>query len=195
MNPLKEKLSDIDVVLGTKSPRRHQLLKALDIPFTIITKEVEETYPDELENEEIPIYLAELKAAAFDGKLADKQLLITCDTVVFLHGELIGKPKNEEDAKAMLNKLSDDTHVVISGVCLKSKGKQHSFYEKTRVHFNPLFPHEIDYYINQYHPLDKAGSYGIQEWIGYIGVNKIEGCYYNVMGLPLQRLYKELLKF
>lgn len=195
MNPLKEKLSDIDLVLGTKSPRRHQLLKALDIPFTIITKEVEETYPSKLEKEEIPLFLAELKAAAFEGKLTKKQLLITCDTVVFLDGELIGKPNNKEEAKAMLTKLADDTHEVISGVCLKSNNKQYSFYEKTKVHFNPLFPHEIEYYVNQYHPLDKAGSYGIQEWIGYIGVNKIEGCYYNVMGLPLQRLYKELFKF
>lgn len=195
MKPLNEKLRDTTLILGSKSPRRHQLLEALDIPFTVITKEVEETYPDDLEKEEIPVYLSELKAAAFEDSLADNQLLITCDTVVFLHGELIGKPKDEEDAKAMLTKLSDETHEVISGVCLKSKGKQHSFYEKTRVHFNPLFPHEIEYYVNQYHPLDKAGSYGIQEWIGYIGVNKIEGCYYNVMGLPLQRLYKELFKF
>ncbi len=195
MKPLNEKLRDTTLILGSKSPRRHQLLEALDIPFTVITKEVEETYPDDLEKEEIPVYLSELKAAAFADSLADNQLLITCDTVVFLHGELIGKPKDEEDAKAMLTKLSNETHEVISGVCLKSNSKQHSFYEKTRVHFNPLFPHEIDYYVNQYHPLDKAGSYGIQEWIGYIGVNKIEGCYYNVMGLPLQRLYKELFKF
>lgn len=184
-----------NIILASKSPRRQNLLKDLGFQFEIKTKEVEEVYPLHLKREEVALYLSELKAAAFTNELDTNDLLITSDTIVCLNDEIIGKPKDRADAIAMLNKLSGNKHEVITAVTLSSHDKQQSFYEVTEVYFTTLSKEEIVYYIDHYQPFDKAGSYGIQEWIGYIGIEKINGSYFNVMGLPVQRLYKELLVF
>lgn len=183
------------VVLASQSPRRQNLLKELGIDFEIRTKEVEEVYPSTLKKEEVALFLSELKARAFEKNLAPGELIITSDTIVCLGDEIIGKPKDREDAINMLTKLSGNKHEVITAVTLLSEDKKHSFYEVTEVYFKPLSNDEIIYYIDRYQPFDKAGSYGIQEWIGYIGIEKINGSYFNVMGLPVKRLYEELEKF
>lgn len=184
-----------DIILASKSPRRQHLLKELGFEFEIITKEVEEVYPPELKKEQVAIFLSELKAKAFKGDLKENDLIITSDTIVCLGEDIIGKPINREDAINMLGKLSGNSHEVITAVTLLSKEKQHTFYDLTEVYFKTLTSEEIEYYIDNYQPFDKAGSYGVQEWIGYIAIEKINGSYYNVMGLPVKKLYEELIKF
>ncbi|WP_461641896.1 Maf-like protein [Labilibaculum euxinus] len=188
-------LKDYQLILASQSPRRHQMLKELGLIFEIRTKEVEEIYPEGLIPDQIPVYLAELKAKAFEQDLNSNELVITADTIVCVDDWILGKPNDRDDAVKMLNALSDRSHQVISGVCLMSKDKKISFSTTTNVHFKALSEEEIDYYIDNYKPFDKAGAYGIQEWIGFIGIDGIEGSYFNVVGLPIQRLYQELLKF
>ena len=188
-------LEDYQLILASQSPRRHQMLKELGLDFKIQTKDVEEVYPDHLKGEEIPVYLAKLKAEAFVLDLNEKELVITADTIVCVDDMVLGKPKDRDEAVSMLKLLSGRSHQVISGVCLKSKEKEASFSTTTHVHFKELSLEEIDYYIDNYKPFDKAGAYGIQEWIGFVGIDGIEGSYFNVVGLPIQRLYQELNKF
>jgi len=184
-----------NIILASKSPRRQNLLKELGFNFDIKTKEIEEIYPPELQKEAVAVFLSELKASAFKKDLADNDLVLTSDTIVCLADEIIGKPTDRADAIKMLGKLSGNRHEVITAVTLLSKEKQHTFYDVTAVYFKELSLQEIEYYIDKYEPFDKAGSYGIQEWIGYIGIEKINGSYFNVMGLPVKRVYAEILKF
>jgi septum formation protein len=182
-------------ILASKSPRRNQLLKSLGIEFQVKTKDVEENYPDNLQKEEIPVFLAELKSKPFLKDLSANDLLITADTIVWKDGEVLGKPANKEEAVKMLQLLSATEHQVISGVCLSGADKTESFYSISNVQFKKLTLQEIEYYISEFKPFDKAGAYGIQEWIGTIGITHIEGSFYNVMGLPVQKLYDEILRF
>lgn len=184
-----------NIILASKSPRRQQLLKGLDLEFVVRTKEVEEVYPPGLPREEVALYLARLKAKAFEGDLSPDDILITADTIVCIDGQIIGKPSDEADAKRILGILSGKKHEVITGVCLCSTQNQKSFFVKTEVFFRTLKKDEIDYYLEHYRPYDKAGAYGVQEWIGYIGIEKIAGSYFNVMGLPVKELYEELSAF
>ncbi len=186
---------DYNFILASKSPRRQQLLQSLDLEFTVLTREVDEIYPEHLSKEEVPVYLAELKANAFQTELKANDLLITADTIVCLREQILGKPESYQDAFNMLKSLSACKHEVITGVCLFSQKKKVSFFSSTDVEFKKLSDEEIDYYIQNYKPYDKAGSYGIQEWIGSIGIRRIEGSFYNVMGLPIQKLYEEIKKF
>lgn len=182
-------------ILASKSPRRQQLLHSLGIDFQVRIKEVDEIFPEELLPTEIPVYLAELKARSFLPELKSGDLLITADTIVFLDNKVMGKPQDREDAENLLRMLSGKEHQVISGVCLSSVTKQKSFHAVTNVQFKKLSKEEIAFYIQSCRPFDKAGAYGIQEWIGYIGISHIEGSFYNVMGLPVQKLYEEIQKF
>ncbi len=190
---LNEKLSAYHVILGSQSPRRRALLGELGIPFEARSKDIDESFPKDLEIEKVAEYLACKKAEAFEAELNANDLLITSDTTVCLPDEILNKASSEAEAKEMLIKLSGKSHQVISGVCIKTKTKSISFSESTKVYFKVLSEEEIEYYIEHYQPFDKAGAYGIQEWIGFIGIEKIEGDYYNVMGLPMQHLYEELL--
>lgn len=192
---LKKSLSKYNIILASKSPRRQELLKGLDVDFEIKTKEVEEVFPESLNREEIPVYLSQLKAKAFEGDLKSSDLVLTSDTIVWNGKKQFGKPKNEQEAKEMLLELSGVSHEVITAVTLMTKEKTTSFYDVTKVFFKQLSQDEIDYYILNYKPFDKAGSYGIQEWIGFAGIEKIEGDYFNVVGLPLHKLYCELKTF
>lgn len=192
---LSELLKHKTLILGSKSPRRKELLEGLGIQFETRTKEVEETFSSEINPYKVAEFLAEKKASSFVNELNQDDIVITSDTIVLCEGEILGKPKNVEDAFRMLTKLSGKSHEVITGVCLKSLNKTISFSDTTKVWFNPLSTDEINYYISNYKPYDKAGSYGIQEWIGYIGISKIEGTYFNVMGLPVNLLYKRLYEF
>lgn len=181
------------IILASNSPRRRELLSGLGFDYEVRTLQgLNESYPEGLSMEEIPQYISRKKAAAYT--LGEDELLITADTIVWLDGEVLGKPVDEEDAKQMLRKLSGKTHQVVTGVTLSWSDQQHSFASVSQVTFAQLTDEEIDYYVTHYHPLDKAGAYGIQEWIGYIGVTSIEGSYFNVMGLPVQRLYTEMKK-
>lgn len=186
-----------ELLLASKSPRRQYLLKELGLDFEVRTKEVDESFPENLKAQEIPLYLCEKKANAFDEELKDNTIVITADTIVWLPqtNEVLNKPENFDDAVRMLQLLSGKMHEVYTGVCLKSKSKTKSFYALTKVYFKPLTLQEIEFYINNYQPFDKAGSYGAQDWIGLVAVEKIEGTYFNVMGLPVKELYEELLKF
>ena len=189
-----DNLSKYDIVLGSNSPRRRELMAGLDIPFTVSTiSGIEETYPADMPVQQIPEYLSRLKAAAYP--IEPHELLITADTVVVLDGELIGKPHDLADAARLLHRLSGKTHTVVSGVCVTTADRQVSFTATTDVTFAPLTDDEIDFYVNRYQPLDKAGAYGVQEWIGYIAVESIHGSFYNVMGLPVKRLYDLLKQF
>ncbi|MDX2362755.1 MAG: Maf family nucleotide pyrophosphatase [Crocinitomicaceae bacterium] len=185
-------MDKIKLVLASKSPRRQELIKELGFPVEIRIKEVEEIYPDDLDLYKVPEYLAKLKASPIIYSLAPNEVLVTSDTVVLLEGELLGKPKGREESISMLQRLSGKMHEVVTGVSLVSQDHSYSFSSKTNVYFSELTLVEIQQYVDQNQPFDKAGSYGIQEWIGYIGVQKIEGCYYNVMGLPLHDLYRAL---
>ncbi|HYQ57442.1 MAG TPA: Maf family nucleotide pyrophosphatase [Draconibacterium sp.] len=188
-------IPDYNFILASKSPRRQELLKSLGIEFQVITKDVDESYPAEISPVKIPGYLAEMKAKAFIGELNNKDLLITADTIVVLNDLVLGKPADYEHAFQMLSALSGNMHDVITGVCLSSEKKTVVFSSLTKVLFKQLTKTEIDYYIKTFNPYDKAGAYGIQEWIGSIGISHIEGSFYNVMGLPLQKLYEEIQKF
>lgn len=188
-------LPDYNYILASKSPRRQELLHSLGINFEVIIKEIDESYPDNLTKEEIPVFLAELKSKSLITKLKENDLLITADTIVWLNGEVLGKPENKQEAIKILQKLSANEHQVITGVCLTSIHKQKSFFSISNVRFKELSLSEIEYYVSEYNPLDKAGAYGIQEWIGYIGITHIEGSFFNVMGLPVQQLYTEIQNF
>ncbi len=189
-----EKLKNKNIILASKSPRRQQMLKELNIPFVIETREIAENYSENLKEKEITDYLAELKASVFTN-LKENDILITSDTIVWFKGKPLEKPKNLQEAKQMLKKLSNNKHKVITSICLKSKNKQVVFNDVTKVVFNKLTNTEINYYVEKYQPLDKAGSYGIQEWIGLIAIKKIKGSYHNIVGFPVHKFYKEILKF
>lgn len=180
------------IILGSKSPRRQALIKELGFDFEIRTKEVEEIYPEELNIRLVPEYLAKLKASSLENDISDNEILLTSDTVVILNNQLLGKPKNRTESIQMLKNLSGNMHEVITGVYLYSTSIQKTLSSITKVYFSELTEEEIENYVDTFEPYDKAGSYGIQEWIGYIGISKIEGCYYNVMGLPLHDIYKVL---
>ncbi len=182
------------LILSSNSPRRKELLAGLDIPFEVrVIEDIDESYPDTLPAGEIAEYIAQKKAAAYE--VGNDEVLITADTIVVLDDQILGKPANAEEAKQMLRSLSGKTHHVITGVCLKSCDKQRHFSVISEVTFKTLAEEEISYYVETYKPFDKAGAYGIQEWIGYIGVTGLSGSYFNVMGLPVQRIYEELKKF
>ena len=191
---LSEKLKNKHIILASGSPRRQHFFNELGLEFEIRIKEVDEIYPSHLTEVEITDFLAKLKAHPFQNELKSNDLLVTADTIVWLDNKAIGKPKNKEDAKAMLSNLSGKTHKVISSVCITTKSKQTLINDTTSVKFKFLSKSEIEYYIENYKPFDKAGSYGIQEWIGYIGIEKIEGSYFNVMGFPVHKFYEEMLK-
>ena len=189
---LKHKLANYSIILASGSPRRQQFFKDLDLDFEIRLKEIEEIYPSELKAGEITNYLAELKANAFEGELNDNEILITSDTIVWHNDKALGKPRDKEDAFSILKSLSNATHEVITSVCFKTKNKTELISEITKVTFNPLTDAVIDYYLEHYKPFDKAGAYGIQEWIGFIGVAKVEGSYTNVMGMPTDKVFEYL---
>ncbi len=189
---LREKLKEYNVILASKSPRRQQFFRDLDIDFTVQLKEVEEIYPPELKGTEITDFLADLKSQAYTN-LSGKDLLITSDTIVWLDEIAFGKPKNAEDAFKMLKSLSGKKHKVITSISVKSKVYHKIINDITTVTFKELSDNEINYYITNYKPFDKAGAYGIQEWIGFIAIDKLEGSYFNVVGLPVHKLYKELM--
>ena len=184
------------LVLASNSPRRKELLSGIDVEYEVMAlPDIDESYPDDIPHEEIPEYLAKKKASAYISMMQDDALLITADTVVLLHGRILGNPLDKRDAKQMLRELSGETHRVITGVSLTSKQKQVSFSDTAHVTFGQLTDEEIDYYVEKYNPSDKAGAYGVQEWIGYVGVERIEGSYFNVMGLPIFKVYRELKRF
>ncbi len=189
---LKQKLKPYNVILASGSPRRQQYFRDLDIDFSIQIKEVEEIYPQELKGAAITDFLADLKSKAFTG-LQEKDLLITSDTIVWLENKALGKPKDAKEAFTMLSALSGKKHQVITSISIKSLSFQKIINDITTVTFKELTDEEIHYYINKYAPFDKAGGYGIQEWIGFIGIENIEGSYFNVVGLPVHKLYKELM--
>lgn len=183
------------LLLASNSPRRRELLAGLDIPMEVVRlKDIDETHPEGLHAGEIPLHIARLKMQAYEMQLKPGEVLITADTIVWAEGEELGKPKDAADAHRMLRLLSGRTHQVYTAVCLRSTQDQDSFVCETNVTFAELSDEQIDYYINQYKPFDKAGAYGIQEWIGYVGCTRLEGSYFNVMGLPVQKLYTQLQK-
>lgn len=197
-------MKDYKIILASNSPRRKELLAGLNMPFEVkVLKGIDESYPSTLSPYETAQYIAAKKADAYRGLLADGILILTADTVVIAptedeqndkegRGIILGKPKDAEDAKRMLRMLSGKTHHVVTGVCLTTVKEQHQFSVTTEVTFKSLSEEEIEYYVSKYKPFDKAGAYGIQEWIGYIGCTGLKGSYYNVMGLPVQRIYEEL---
>lgn len=192
---LSELLQNKQIILASKSPRRKELLAGLDIDFETRIKDVDESYGDDIEVNKVAVFLADKKAKAFKPTLKKDEIIITSDTVVICNGEILEKPKSKIQAFDMLSKLSGQSHQVMTGVCLMSTDKTELFSETTKVWFKSLSCEEMNYYIKKYEPFDKAGSYGIQEWIGYIGIDKIEGTYFNVMGLPVNQLYKKLKDF
>ena len=192
---LKEKLNKINIILASGSPRRQQFFKEMDLHYTIRLKEIEEIYPEHLQAEEITNFLAELKANAFENELKENDVLVTSDTIVWLNGKALGKPKGYDDAFQMLQQLANQTHEVITSVCLKSIDKTEVFHCVTKVTFSNLSDEAIKYYLDNYQPFDKAGSYGIQDWIGLIGISKIEGSYTNVVGLPTEMLFQKLMNY
>lgn len=187
-------LSQYDIILASNSPRRKELLTGLDLDYKIVVlPDIDESYPQNLVGENIAKYIAEQKSKSYS--IEGNSLLITADTIVILGDQILGKPKDADDAKRILRKLSGHTHIVATGVCIATKEKLHSFVVTSEVRFSQLDDEEIDYYVDKYQPMDKAGAYGVQEWIGYIAVEHISGSFYNIMGLPVQRLYQELKKF
>lgn len=182
------------LILASNSPRRRELLSGLGVDYEVrVMQDIDESYPETLKGEEIPLYISRKKAAAYT--LSAEEVLITADTIVWLDGQVLGKPSTPEEACRMLARLSGKTHQVITGVTLTTSAMQHSFSSVSDVTFATLTPQEISYYVEHYNPMDKAGAYGIQEWIGYIGVTALKGSYFNVVGLPIQRLYSELKRF
>ena len=189
---LKDKLKKYKIILASGSPRRQQFFKDLDLDFEIRLKEIEEIYPDNLQGVEITNYLAVLKANAFEGEIAANEILVTSDTIVWLNSKALGKPKDYTDAFYILKSLSNETHEVITSVCFKTIEKTETLFDVTRVTFNQLTDEAIHYYLDNYKPFDKASAYGIQEWIGLVGITKIEGSYTNVVGLPTEKVYQYL---
>ena len=192
---LKEKLNKINIILASGSPRRQQFFKEMDLHYTIRLKEIEEVYPEHLKGAEITNFLAELKASAFENELEENDVLVTSDTIVWLNGKALGKPRDHNDAFKMLQQLANQTHEVITSVCLKSIDKTEVFHCVTKVTFADLSDEAIRYYLDNYQPFDKAGSYGIQDWIGLIGISNIEGSYTNVVGLPTEMLFHKLMQY
>lgn len=190
---LHDKLRDFRVVLASASPRRRELLSATGIEYILATKfECDESYPATLDALDVAPYLSALKSANYPYQLSYNDILITADTVVVLNGRVLGKPQDEVEARKMLADLSGSKHTVVTGVTLRSAEREHTFSSRSEVCFAELSPEQIEYYVEKYRPMDKAGAYGIQEWIGYVGIEGIEGSFFNVMGLPVQRLCKEL---
>ena len=188
-----DKLSEYHIILASNSPRRKELLSGLGFDFEVHTLPgIDESYPAHLIKGDIPLYISRQKAAVYKTLIGSHDLVITADTIVWLQGDVLGKPHDREEAIGMLKKLSGHVHQVYTGVTLTTLQWQHSFSVETDVHFAQLTDEEIEYYVDHYQPFDKAGAYGVQEWIGFIGVEGLEGSYYNVMGLPVQRLYREL---
>ena len=187
-----ENIKKYNIILGSNSPRRKKILEELGLKVKVIGSNIDESIIQHKNLEKVPIILAKKKAFALKNKIKSNDLLITADTIVLLKDEILTKPQNEEDAKRILSKISSKTHQVITGVCILINGKEYSFSNTTEVSFDKLDLNEIDFYIKKYKPFDKAGSYGIQEWIGLIGIKKINGSYSNVVGLPASRLYQEL---
>ena len=188
-------LKKYKVILASNSPRRKDLLAGLGVDYEVRTlPDVDETYPDTLKGADIPLFIAKEKANAYLNMMKPGELMITTDTIVWLDEKVLGKPKDREDAMCMLRTMSGRTHEVFTGVCLTTTEWQRSFTAQTEVRFAELSEEEITYYVDTYKPMDKAGAYGVQEWIGFIGVENISGSYYNIMGLPVQRLYKELVQ-
>ncbi len=193
---LNEKLHPYRLLLASQSPRRRELLTGSGLPYTLAPKyPCEERYPDTLPAEEVPLFLSRLKSKAYPGPLAANDILLTADTVVVAAGRVLGKPCDREDAVRMLRTLSGCSHTVVTGVTFRSETQIHTFGARSEVRFRRLTDEEIDYYIDTYRPYDKAGSYGVQEWIGYVAIEHIDGSFYNVMGLPIQKVYTELEKF
>ena len=197
MNSVEQTINEFpfQLILGSGSPRRQELLKSLGFDFLIKPTNVDESFPIDLVAEEIPLYLAEKKADAYPDDLKETDILITADTIVWCEGKVFNKPANFAEGKKMLEALSGKMHEVFTGICLKSGNKQTTFYDVSKVYFKKLKPEEIEYYLINFTPYDKAGGYGVQDWLGYIGIDKIEGSFYNVMGLPVKDLYEELIKF
>lgn len=198
MPTLNDRLKNYNIILASQSPRRREILKMLGVDFKVVVKDTDETFPPELQGGAIPEHIAVLKASAFDSELQsmpDNTIIIASDTIVYIDNKVIGKPKGREDAIKMLKTLSGRCHQVLTGVCIKTKDRQRSFFAESKVWFRELSDDEITYYVDNYKPFDKAGAYAVQEWIGAAAIAKIEGSYYNVMGLPSQMLYNELLKF
>ncbi len=193
---LNEKLRPYRLLLASQSPRRRELLTGSGLPYTLAPKyPCEERYPDTLPAEDVPLFLSRLKSEAYPGPLAANDILLTADTVVVVAGRVLGKPCDREDAVSMLRTLSGCSHTVVTGVTFRSETQIHTFGARSEVRFRRLTDEEIDYYIDTYRPYDKAGSYGVQEWIGYVAIEHIDGSFYNVMGLPIQKVYTELEKF
>ena len=186
---LKEKFKNHKIILASGSPRRQQFFKDLDLDFEIRIREIDEVYPESLKGEAITNYLAELKSRAFDNDIADNEIIITSDTLVWLENSAIGKPKNYDEAFEILKSLSNATHEVFTSVCFLTKISKKTIFDVTKVTFRELTNEQIHYYLKNYKPFDKAGAYGIQEWIGLIGITKIEGSYSNVVGLPTEKVY------
>lgn len=192
----KNMLNQYRIILASGSPRRQELLKGLELTFSVKTKNgIKEDYPADLKGEEIPLHIARNKANAYLQDLQANDLLITADTIVWKDGKVLGKPKDEEEAKRMIHQLSGSEHEVFTGVCIRTLDKEDAFVVGSKVCFTQLSDEEINHYVEQYHPTDKAGAYGIQEWIGYIGIEHIEGSYFNIMGLPVQKLWQHLKNF
>ena len=190
-----DNLKKYKVILASNSPRRKELLAGLGVSYEVRTlPDVDESYPETLQGADIPLYIAKEKADAYRDMLQPGELMITADTIVWLDGKVLGKPKDREDALRMLRDMSGRTHEVFTGVCLTTTEWQRSFAARTEVSFSVLGEEEIAYYVDKFRPMDKAGAYGVQEWIGFIGVENISGSYYNIMGLPVQRLYRVLIK-
>ena len=187
-------IKNYKLILATASPRRQQLMKDAGFTFEVWLKNVEEKYPQELHWENVPEYLSKVKASAFREELKADEVLITADTVVCIHDRILGKPADRKEAISMLQELSGNRHLVVTGVSVTTRTEQLSFSSRTDVFFKRLSNEEIEFYVDTYKPFDKAGAYGIQEWIGYIGIERIEGSFYNVMGLPIQKLYETLRK-
>ncbi len=190
-----DNLKKYKVILASNSPRRKELLAGLGVDYEVRTlPDVDESYPETLQGADIPLYIAKEKADAYVAMMQPGELMITADTIVWLDGKALGKPRDREDALQMLRTMSGRTHEVFTGVCITTTDWQRSFTAQTEVRFATLSEEEIAYYVDNFQPMDKAGAYGVQEWIGFIGVENISGSYYNIMGLPVQKLYRELLK-
>ena len=190
-----EELDKYIYILASHSPRRQQLLHELGLRFEVVTRDWTENYPADLKGEEIALFVANEKAKAFNSEVKDNEIVITADTIVWCNNKVLDKPAGKEDARRILREISGNTHEVITGVCLLSKKKQTSFCSSTKVTFTELSDEEINFYISKYSPYDKAGAYGIQEWIGIAACSRIEGSYFNVMGLPVEQVYHELQEF
>jgi septum formation protein len=192
---IADELNDFKIILASRSPRRQQLLREMGLKFDVVIKEYEEIYPEGLDGEAIAKYVAHEKAASFKNEISDNEIVIAADTIVWCNGKVLGKPLDYKDAVRILKEISGNTHKVITGVSLLSRSGELTFSESTKVVFEALSEEEISYYINKYKPYDKAGAYGIQEWIGIVACSHIDGSYFNVVGLPVQRLYAELKNF